>query len=137
MKTIKSFVEVSHIESSLIRAVIRQVGGWESFKELAIDVTNAGANAGFSGFIYYTDTVSFTKRHKGLILGLAESLATDLGESSAVVCIAGFNCLDLRVDEVAEALHNPRSESRQEVFNALAWFALEEVCRSYADECDE
>lgn len=136
MKTIKAFTEVSHIDSKLIRAVVRQVGGWESFKEIAQDVTRSGANAGFSGFIYYSDTVAFTKRVRSEVLSLAENLASDLGESSAFVCIASFNCLDLSPDAVAEAFYNARSESRTEVYNALAWFALEEVCRSFDDQSE-
>lgn len=35
--------------------------------------------------------------------------------------------------EAAEAIHNPRSEDATNVLNALAWFALEEVSRSYSD----
>lgn len=47
--------------------------------------------------------------------------------------IAGFNCIDLTAEEVAEAIYNGKSEDRTTVFNALAWYALEEVCRGYVD----
>lgn len=137
MKTIKQFVEATHIEASLVRAVIRQVGGWDSFKDLAADVANHGANAGFSGFTYYSDTVPFAKRNKEALIGECKRMADDIGDGSAHQLIAGFNCIDLQADEVAEAIHNPRSENRTEVFNALAWFALEEVSRSYCDLTEE
>ncbi len=133
MKTIKAFTVESNISDRLIRAVVRQVGGWDSFKELAEDVTNHGAGGGFSGFIYYTDTIAFTKRAKTLILELAEDQARDCGYDSVYSMIAGFNCLDMRPDEVAEAVHNARSDDRSTAYNALAWYALEEVCRSYVD----
>ena len=47
MKTLKEFTEKSHINESLVRAVVRQSGGWEDFKEKALDVANHGAYAGF------------------------------------------------------------------------------------------
>jgi hypothetical protein len=132
MKTIKEFAEKSHIDASLIRAVVSQIGGWQEFKDHADDVTNHGASGGFSGFTYYTDTVSFTKRHKAAIMKMAESMADDLGESLYAM-IGGFNCLKISEGEAAEAIHNPRSEERTNVYNALAWFALEEVCRSFVE----
>lgn len=136
MKTIKEFVEQSNIDASLIRATVRQVGGWEAFKELAQDVTNHGAAGGFVGFTYYTDTVAFSKRSKAAIVDRLSTIADELGEN-ALLCLAGFNCLkDYTVEEVADGLYNPRSDYRTAVYNALAWFVLEEVARSYCDMVD-
>jgi len=133
MKTIQSFIAKSNLPESLIRGVVKQVGGWTSFKEMASDVANHGASGGFSGFCYYSDTVPFAKRHKAVILDYAKQMADDLGESGAMSLIGGFNCLKISADEVAEALYNPRSDEQTNVFNALAWFALEEVSRAYDD----
>lgn len=134
MKTLKAFVNDSHLSASLIRAVVRQVGGWDSFKESAEDIASHGADAGFSGFIYHTDTLKFTKRHKQELLCMANVQAQEIGESSGFTLIAGFNCLrSYSADEVFDALVNPRSDSRTDVFNALAWYALEEVAQSYVD----
>lgn len=129
--TLTTFIEKSHISADVIRAVVKQAGGWDSFKEMADDVTNHGADGGFSGFIYYTDTVKFTKRHKAAILEMAKQMADDLGEPLYKM-IGGFNCLKISEGEAAEAIHNPRSEDQTNVLNALAWFALEEVSRSYS-----
>ena len=131
--TLKAFVESSHIDTTLIRAVVRQIGGWESFKESAQDVAENGADAGFSGFIYYNETVPLAKRHKKAILTYAKQLTREIGEGNEFDMIAGFNCLKMEAGEVAEAIYNPRSEERTQVFNALAWFALEEVARAYVD----
>lgn len=131
-KTLKQFVSDSHISEQLIRAVVRQSGGWESFCEHAADVMNHGADGGFHGFIYYTETVAFAKRQKAVILEMAKQMAADLGED-VYTMIGGFNCLKIEPTEAAEAIHNPRSQDRTQVFNALAWYALEEVSRSYAD----
>lgn len=133
MKTLKQFVESTHIDPSLVRAVVRQIGGWEEFKGHAQDITNQGIDGGFSGFIYYNDTVKFTKKHKATILKYAAQMADDIGDGSASQLISGFRCLDLSADEVAEVLYNPKSENKTEVFNALAWFAGEEVAWAYVD----
>lgn len=132
IKTIKAFAEQSNIPASLIRAVIRQCGGFESFKEMAGDIARHGADSGFHGFIYYTDTVKFTKNNKAAILEYTKEQSRDLGTSS-IEMIASFNCLKWTVEETAEALYNSRSEDRTTLYNALAWYALEEVARAYCD----
>lgn len=132
MDTISKFCEQSNIPADLIRATVRQAGGWDSFKEMAEDVTNNGAAGGFHGFTYYRDTEAFTKRNKDSILRTAKEMAEDMGEELYTM-IGGFNCLKISPTDAAEAIHNPRSEQRTTVYNALAWFALEEVSRSYAD----
>lgn len=132
MKTFKAFTDKSHIDASLIRAVVRQIGGWEEFRERASDVANYGADGGFCGFVYYSDTVPFFKRNKTAILDLAKNMASDFGQD-VYEMIAGFNCLKTDSGTVAEAVHNPRTNDPEQVRNALAWFALEEVARSYCD----
>lgn len=132
IKTIKQFAKQSHINESLIRAVVRQIGGWESFKESAADVANHGANGGFSGFIYYTDTIAFFKRNKNNIIELMRHMAQEFGEDSMTM-VANFNCLKTEPETVADAIYNSRTKDEENVRNALVWFALEEVARSYVD----
>ena len=129
---LNQFVAKSHINEPLIRAVVRQSGGWEAFTDMADDITNHGVDGGFHGWIYHAETVPFAKRNKGQILALASTLADDLGESMLAM-IAGFNCLKTTPEVIAEAIYNPRSSEQTQVFNALAWFAAEEVARSYCD----
>lgn len=132
--TIREFARQSHINELLIRAVIRQCGGWESFQEMAQDVTNHGAAGGFHGFIYYTDTCSFYTRNRGHILAALRTLADDLGEN-VIDLVGGFNCLKdgCTSEEVGETLYGPPSKHDTQVANALAWFALEEVSRSFTE----
>lgn len=133
MKNLKTFIENSNIEAKLIRSVVRQIGGWDEFKGRAQDVANHGAAGGFCGFTHYTDTVSFTKRNKAAIEGLLKDPADSIGEDFAKT-LTGFNCLQgYDGFEILEGYYNPRSEMRTQVYNALAWFALEEVCRRYCD----
>lgn len=138
MKTLKSFIKATNINATLVRAVVRQAGGWETFKETAIDVANHGANHGVSGFIYYNDTVAFTKRQKANIMELAKEQANDFGSDSVYSMIASFNCLnDVEEYEVAQAIHTGKGEMATQIYNALAWYALEEVSRAYSYATEE
>lgn len=132
--TLTQFCNASHIDASLIRSTVRQIGGWTEFKERSQDVTSHGAIGGFGGFIYYTDTVSFTKRNKKAIVKFCENFASELGENGIIEFIAGFQCMkNYSQSEVACGLYNPLSENKANVYNALAWLILEEVSRSYCD----
>ena len=132
--TLEKFTEKSNIPASLIRAVVRKLGGWQSFKESAPDICRGGIDGGFHGFIYYTDTVPFAKRNLREIQSYAEQQARDSG-SGVIELIQGFGCF--RHDkpseaEVGSALYGGRN-GYQNVLNALAWYAGEEVARAYCD----
>lgn len=138
IKTIKAFIEQTNIPATLVRSTIRQVGGWDSFRESAADIANHGAGGGFHGFIRYTDTLAFAKRNMANILAYADELAADCGYSGALELIAGFNCLNgYTALDVSLAIHKRGDENQTEVLNALSWFALEEVARAYSDLCDQ
>ena len=114
-------------------AVIRQAGGRENVRT----AYEGGADCGVPGFIYYTDTVKFWKRHKAAILALAEGMADDLGEG-LLEMVAGFGCLKdqhLTTSEVGQVLYGRASndDTYTSVANAMAWFALETVARDIFD----
>lgn len=133
MKTLKKFIKESNINEKLIRAVVRQIGGWESFTNSAQDITNHGIDGGFHGFIYTAETVKFAKNNLPEIMELAKNLAYQIGEDTYKM-IAGFKCLkDYANLDVCESIYNKKSEDHETVLNALAWFAGEEVARSYID----
>lgn len=140
--TLKAFIEHSNINARLIRAVVNQLGGWETFQEKAPDISNHGAAGGFGGIIYYAETVAFTKKHKKSIIECAEQLAADIGEGDAFQLIAGFNCLkdlELSPGRIAGLIYGkePRDDDGQcdytSLFNALCWFAAEEVSHAYVN----
>jgi len=128
----QDLINSSNIPASLIRATVRQVGGWESFKEMAEDVVNHGADAGFSGFIYYTDTLAFYARQQNNIVSYAESFAEDLGED-VLTMVQNFGCIgkDYSFSEIGQTLYGPKHETQ--IANCMAWFVLEEVSRAYVD----
>lgn len=129
---LNEFIRQSSIPEKLIRSTVKQIGGWDEFKNRAEDITSYGASGGFSGFTYYSDTVPFTKRNKAAILDFAKEQAQDFGESMLTM-VGNFICLKISPEEAAEAIYNPKSEEQTTVYNALAWYILEEVSRSYVD----
>ena len=119
------------MDAKLKNAVIRQLGGRDELE----DIANHGADAGWSGFTYYSETVKFYKAHRAEIVNLVKEMAEEFGQSP-LNFVASFNCLKSAGEyeaEIAEALYGRISSDNLTVPNALAWFALEEVARSETD----
>lgn len=137
--TLRGLVESTGIPESLVRAVVRQMGGWENFVESAPDVCNHGIDAGFCGFIYYADTEAFAKRNRAAIAELASEQASEFG-MGVFEMIRGFGCFrhdTLSDEEIGSALYAGRDlEGGPNMLNALAWYAGEEVCRAYCNAFD-
>lgn len=87
------------------------------------DVAEHGADGGFPGFSYYSDTVAFYNEHADAIWDMLGDLADDMGETPIGV-IAGFR--------IAKDI-----QSDDQFKNALAWFALEEVARDITENDED
>ena len=133
--TLSQFIAESGLNASLVRSTVRQCGGWVLFQEDAKNLQLCGAAGGFGGFIYHTDTVAFTKRNKKALIELCKEQAEEYYGNGYSVgqFIAGFNCVDCDAEQVAIALYTGKGDNVTEVYNALAWYALEEVARRYCD----
>jgi hypothetical protein len=134
----KTLIANSSIPATLIRAVVKDMNGWDSFKGDAQDVVDHGAACGFGNFIYYTDTIAFTAKNRKTIAELAAQQAADFGDSSEIEMILGFNQLkhdDLTSSDIARALYGRLTDDDKKttIYNVLAWYALEEVSRAYCD----
>lgn len=135
-KSLKSFIEYSSIDAGLIRAVVRQSGGWESFQEIAPDINSHGISGGFSGWIYYTETCEFYAKNKGVVVALVEQWANDSNLSS-IDFVAGFHCLGAEdKPSIGKTLYGNKRQHDTQIANALAWFAAEEVARCFVDWSD-
>jgi hypothetical protein len=144
------------METKLINAVVNQLG-YDSRKDLDLnlcglgdcmatnsdlkgtlsDISNHGADSGWTGFTYTSDTVAFYHANKKAIVQAVKELADDIGEGS-IQMVMGFNCLkgDVEEEEVGKVLYgrgNDDDDGERLVMNALAWFALEEVARYLVD----
>jgi hypothetical protein len=135
--TLKTLTNSSNIPTPLIRAVVRQLGGWDCFTDSAPDIANHGIDGGFHGFIYYKDTIAFAKRNRAHIAEMAKEQASDFG-TSVVEMIQSFGCFrnGSKPDEasICTAIYGGRAqEDTDTVLNALAWYAGEEVARAFQD----
>lgn len=141
----KTLIANSSIPATLIRAVVKNMGGWESFKESAQDVVDHGAACGFGNFIYYTDTVVFTAKNRKAIAEYAAEQSKEIGYKDEIEMILSFKCLQdyndpFTTSEIAKALYGrlADTDTKTIIYNALAWYALawyalEEVARAYCD----
>jgi hypothetical protein len=115
--------------NKLQRAVYRQLGSdnVQEFLETLQEVARGSAAYGHTGFIYYAETVDFTKRNRAEIMEQLKEDAECFGTSvSDMVC--AFNCFKgYEADEILSALYGGRGDSVTAVYNGLAWYALESV----------
>ena len=130
--TLTKFAQTCSAGETLTRAVVRQIGGWEEFKERAQDICSHGADGGYSGFIYYSDTVKFYEDHKAEIYSLVHNTSQEFGDESAIAFVKNFACLkESTEEEIGKTLYGGEVDTF--VANALAWFALESVSYDYAN----
>ena len=123
-------------------AVIKQLDmSKEDTEQTFRDVATGGADGGFSGFIYYSETVKFAKDNMNTIYEHLKSQAEDFGINPFEI-VQSFRCLkDVKptTAEISEVIHgwNPilrHSEGVDtQIMNALSWYALEEVAFNEAE----
>ena len=119
--TMKSFINRSNLPAPLIRAVIKQSGGWNSFQEIVKDVAEHGADQGFPGWTHYSETTKFFRKNRKTILKYVDELASY------------SRIAPVRMDDLAKALYMDKGPEVERVYNIMAWFALEEVATAYVD----
>jgi hypothetical protein len=138
--SLAALIRAINIPCSLVRAVVRQIGGWESFSDSAPDICRGGIDGGFNGFIYNVDTEAFARRNRAAISAMASAQASDLG-IGVFEMIRGFSCFRNGTpptdEEIGSALYAGKdAKDGLPVLNALAWYAGEEVARAYCDAFD-
>jgi hypothetical protein len=134
MTTIRTLINHSSINPSLIKSTIKQFGGFSEFKRVAPDVTRHGIDGGFSGWIYYADTLKFYNRNREAIIAMAIDQAEELG-IDMLEMIQGFGVFrndPISKHDIAKALYG-KSDDTTTVQNVMAWYAAEEVARLYCD----
>ena len=100
-----------------------------------IDCSKHGADAGFSGFSYYSDTVAFFETNKQDIVNHMETTAAELG-MDIISMVQGFGvfCHSSKptVSEVGKALWGScYSQALNTLYNVFAWYALEEISHAW------
>lgn len=115
------------MKDELKKAIIKQLNcEEEEVENVLFDVANLGANSGFSGFIYYDDTINFYLKNRKNINEYAENTAKEMGENLFEM-ISNFNCIkgEYSIPEIAKALYETKNEEYINIYNALSWFVLE------------
>jgi hypothetical protein len=132
--------ENSAWQTGTIHHVITALGynpnaGWESLVELSgnlADCAEHGADGGFPGFTYYSDTLTFFRRNRQDIVKNLELLAEELGEDS-ISMVQHFGVFRHGIPpspaDVGRALWGTGQlkDDLTSLYNVFAWFCLEEI----------
>ena len=125
------------MEQRLIDSVIAQLNCEDDELDSTMsDIRNHGADGGFSGFIYYSETCKFARENMAEIYRHAKNQAAELG-IDPLEMIAGFNCLHgvsaITVGKVMcdgyGSIDGATRDAETSILNALAWYALEEAAQ--------
>jgi hypothetical protein len=138
-------VNNSGFSKSVVNGVINSLGynphkgSADDFKELSCnlqDCSRHGADGGFSGFIYHSDTVPFFKKHRSDIIAHMEQTAEGMG-TDIISMVQGFGVFRYSdkptPSEVGRALWD-KSRTWPELtdlYNVFAWYALEEIAHTW------
>ena len=104
----------------------------EEFLQTLSDVRNNGADAGFHGFISYSETCDFYQRNRPVILESLVDFARDQGVGVSEI-VSQFECLEKQfsTQSIDAFLLGIDDTYSTQLANALAWFALEFVASYY------
>jgi hypothetical protein len=115
----------------------RNTGGLESLKNLSsnlADCAKHGADGGFPGFTYYSDTLAFFRRNREDIIKNLELLAGELGQD-IISMVQGFGVFRHETPPTAASIGQALwgmgklKDDLTSLYNVFAWFALEEISR--------
>jgi hypothetical protein len=113
-------------------------GSSSVFNDLSTEFENCaehGANVGFGGFIYYNETIAFFKANRKDIVSHMEQTAAELG-TDIISMVQGFGVFrhseKPTPSEVGRALWDSKKDLElTSLYNVFAWYALEEVSRTW------
>jgi hypothetical protein len=145
IKNLRSYIsENSSFSESTINNVIKALGyplngSGDTFKELSLEMVNCaeyGANIGISGFIYYSETIPFFQKNRAAIAIHMELTAAELG-TDIISMVQGFGVFSHSEkptpSEIGKALWDKSKTYTDltDLYNVFAWYALEEVSRTW------
>lgn len=129
--------------TKLQQAVIEQLGYEELDQEAASqlkDILNYGIDGGYTGFIYYNETIEFFNTNKVLIM---EQLLDDrwsIGYNSITEMLSSFKCfkgLDTwNIERFLIDTEDEENEDQTTLKNGLAWYAAETVAFQLEEEIE-
>jgi hypothetical protein len=144
IKNIQGFItyiaENSAWQTGTIHHVItalgyRSNGGLESLKSLSAtlaDCAKHGADGGFPGFTYYSNTLSFFRNNRQDIVKNMELIAEELGED-IISMVQRFGVFRYDTPPTAASIGQALwctgklQDNLTSLYNVFAWFCLEEI----------
>ena len=131
--------------TELQQRVIEQLSGENELNEdnasILKDIANYGADAGFVGFTYYSDTCKFFDDNKELIFKQLLDDRVNIGYNSLTEMLSSFRCFkDVDTYDIEAFLINGDDESNHEqttLKNGLAWYALETVAQQLEGQIEK
>ena len=131
--------------TELQKRVIEQLSGESELDQdnasTLKDIASYGADAGFVGFTYYSDTCKFFDDNKDLIFEQLLDDRTNIGYNSLTEMLSSFRCFkDVDTYDIEAFLINSEDESNEEqttLKNGLAWYALESVAWQLEEQIEE
>ena len=131
--------------TKLQQRVIEQLSGENELNEDNVstlkDVANYGADAGFVGFTYYSDTCKFFDDNKELIFKQLLDDRVNSGYNSLTEMLSSFRCFkDVDTYDIEAFLINSDDKSNNEqttLKNGLAWYALETVACQLEEQIEK
>tara|TARA_R110000737_G_scaffold351819_1_gene395220 strand:- start:203 stop:592 length:390 start_codon:yes stop_codon:yes gene_type:complete len=127
------------MNQTLIDAVTAQLNcDDDELNSTMSDIASHGADAGFSGFIYHSETCQFARDNMAAIYRQIKDDAEDFG-TDPLELVAGFRCLngEFPAYEIASVIHDDRDDATRNdgaetsILNALAWYSLEFAAHSF------
>ena len=144
IQVLRNFIyENSGFQEATVNNVIKALGfplhgSGRVFNDLSTQFENCaehGADCGISGFIYYNETIAFFRANRKDIISHMEQSAAEMG-TDIISMVQGFgvfrNSDKPTPSEVGRALWDSnKSEDLTTLYNVFAWYALEEVSRTW------
>jgi len=135
----------SYFSSKTIHSVLVALGypprqsTQKDFKELSgvlKDCSKYGANAGFSGFIYYRENINFFKKHRQDIIFNLLNTASNCGDNAIIfvqelACYHNFNKPTDAVVIQALAASGQYYVECNFLYNMFVWFTLEKIANTW------
>lgn len=112
----------SEAHERLYKAILKQMEMSEKETEEAktwYDIAEHGADTGWPGFTYYTDTTEFYEKNKEEIWELLAEQAEGMGYTP--------------IELIAQFKIQSDAQTADTFENMMAWFALEEIARAFVD----
>ena len=131
--------------TELQQRVIEQLSGESELNEdnasTLKDIADYGADAGFTGFTYYSDTCKFFDDNKDLIMEQLLKDRLSAGYSSLTEMLSSFRCFkDVDTYNIETFLINSNDKNNDEQItlkNGLAWYALETVAQQLEEQTEK